>query len=117
LRVSTFSGNWFYFSMFSAFVGEKSLLRPFVFKMFSAFGTLPPEGQEVALYLVRGEARKKCIINSFLLRVRVVVQSDIEAALRRHLVRQVTDKLAATTLNGTTADVLPMPITASASPE
>jgi hypothetical protein len=30
--------NWLIFSIFSAFVGEKHLFRPFVFKMFSAFG-------------------------------------------------------------------------------
>ncbi|MGD1100528.1 MAG: hypothetical protein ABSA59_00550 [Terriglobia bacterium] len=59
------------------------------------------------------------MINPFLLRVRVVVQFDVEAAEsipilsgRRHLVRQPTDKLAATTSNCTTTGVRPVPITA-----
>ena len=34
---------------------------------------------------------------------KVVVQFDVVAALRRHLVRQLTDKLAAANSNGTTA--------------
>ena len=48
LGVLTVSYNWLLFSMLSALVGEKTLFRPFVFKMFSALGDLPDGGHDVA---------------------------------------------------------------------
>jgi hypothetical protein len=41
--VSVGSYNWFDFSMFSALVEKKSLLRPFVFNKFSGLGLSPPD--------------------------------------------------------------------------
>jgi len=55
--------------MLSAFVGEKALFRPFVFKIFPSLGSSPAGGHKVAMQSVAGEARNMCIINPFLLRV------------------------------------------------
>jgi hypothetical protein len=54
---------------------------------------------------IRKDFRASKVINQRFIQARVlpflkvVGQFDVEAALRRHLVRQVTDKLAATTSN------------------
>ena len=50
--------NLLVFSMFSASFLEKSLFRPFVFKMFSASCFCLVCGHEVAMQSVGGEARK-----------------------------------------------------------
>ena len=70
LGVPTVSCNWLIFSMLSAFVGEKALFRPFVFKMFSALGVCAVIGHKVAMQSVAAKARRCGIIHPFLLRVR-----------------------------------------------
>jgi hypothetical protein len=47
----------FLFRMFSAFGGEKSLFRPFVFNKFSALDTLSDQGHNVALPFLQFVAR------------------------------------------------------------
>jgi len=103
LRVPKVFCNRLFFSMFSALAKEKPLFQLFVFKMFSALDTMSHEGHEVAVELGALEARKNCIIGPFVLRMQVVVERAVEAALYRHLPRQLTDKLAATRFNGATA--------------
>jgi hypothetical protein len=86
----------FLFSMFSASFLENALFRPFVFKMFSGSCFSLVCGHEVAMQSVGGEARKKCIINPFLLRA-----PGIEAQDRARI----------------SARLLPVPFTARASRE
>ncbi len=62
--------------MLTALAREKTLFRPFVFKMMTALGACAWVGHKVVMQSVRGEARKNCIINPFLLR-----QPGIEARI------------------------------------
>jgi len=82
--------------MLSALVGEKPLFRPFVFKMFSALGVCPVSGHKVAMKSVPVRLGGWGIINPFLLRVRGDEAQDRARSSAR---------------------VLPLPITARASPE
>ena len=55
--------------MFSGLGGEKSLLRPLVFKKFSGLGVCAVSGDKVAIQSVEVRLGRCGIINAFLLRV------------------------------------------------
>ena len=88
--------NLLIFSMLAALGGEKTLFRPFVFKMVAALGVCAVVGHKFAMQSVGGEARNICIINPFLLRLPGAEAEDQARS---------------------SAGVPPMPITARAAPE
>ena len=70
LWIYVVSFNWLGFIMFPGLGREKDLSGPFVFKMFPGLGARGVVGHRVAMQSGGAEARKICIINSFLLRAR-----------------------------------------------